>query len=149
MERLFGLPAHPLIVHFPVVAVPLLAIALFALITRPSWLDTIGPGVALFSVITAVSTFLAARSGHALTELLNSGEEITDHRTLGEQLRWIVSAQAIVAVLLVGNDRSVTFDHNHPIVRALRGLAALTSAIAIIWVIRTGHTGAEQSWGFL
>ena len=149
MERLFGLPAHPLVVHFPVVAIPLLALALFALILRPHWLDSIGPGIAIFSVVTFVSTLLATRSGEAFSELLASGDTIDDHRTLGEQLRWIVGAQAVLAILMVLNNTTGFLQREHPFYRLLTSLAAVTSVVAIVWAIRTGHTGAEQSWGFL
>ena len=149
MERIFGLPAHPLIVHFPVVAIPLMALAVIALIARPRWLDTVGPGVALFSVATAIATFLATSSGAALSELLDAGERIDVHRTLGEQLRLIVLVQAVTIVAIVTNNVTDFFQRDHPLHRVVSGLALVTSIVAVIWTIRTGHSGAEQSWGFL
>lgn len=149
MERLFGLPAHPLVVHFPVVAIPLLAIAIFALAWRPAWLDTIGVGVAVFAIATSLTTFLAARSGEALVELLNSGDGIDTHRTLGEQLKIIVAVQASAAVILVINNVTRFLDEEHPVHRVLVGIGVVSSVVALVWVVRTGHSGAEQSWGFL
>lgn len=149
MERLFGLPAHPLVVHFPVVAIPLLALAIFALVSRPRWLDTIGIGVALFAVVTSIATFLAASSGEEFVELLNAGDSIDTHRTLGEQLRIIVAVQALAVVGMVVNNVTGFFERDHLLYRVLSGLAILSSVVALVWVVRTGHSGAEQSWGFL
>lgn len=149
MERLFGLPAHPLVVHFPVVAIPVLALLIFALVSRPRWFDTIGVGVAIWAIATAITTFLAARSGKAFAELLNVGDDINVHQTLGEQLRIIVAVQAVAIVLMVINNSTSFFERDHLVYRVLSGIAVLSSVVAIVWAIRTGHSGAEQSWGFL
>lgn len=135
--------------HFPVVAIPLLALLVLGVIARPVWLKRIGPGVAIFAVVSAVSTFLAASSGEALTELLSAEERIADHRSLGNQLRFISLAQAIAVIGMVGTARESFRDKSSGLRIGVNVLAALISVISLIWVIRTGHSGASESWGFL
>ena len=38
-----GLPAHPLLVHGPIVLIPLVALSGIAMIIRPVWRITLGP----------------------------------------------------------------------------------------------------------
>lgn len=42
LENLFGLPAHPLLVHLPVVMVPIAATMALLMTIRPAWLDRFG-----------------------------------------------------------------------------------------------------------
>lgn len=147
MEMLFGLPAHPLIVHFPVVGIPLVSIAALVVVLRPQKLAEHGWLVAGFSVLTAISTILAATSGEALVDLLNNDEAISRHRELGETLRLlsIVQALAISAMWVTSKKAELP----KAVSMVLSAVAVIASVLALIWVIRTGHEGASQSWGFL
>lgn len=146
MEMLFGLPAHPLITHFPVVGIPLVSIAAIVLVVRPQKMPEYGLIVAGFGLLTAVSTILAASSGEALAELLSSEETIDRHRELGETLRLLSIAQAILIVfMVVAGKRELPNGAS----RFISVGVVVTSVLALIWVIRTGHEGASQSWGFL
>lgn len=145
MEMLFGLPAHPLVTHFPVVGVPLTSIAAIFLVLRPSKIEGHAVLVGGFSIITAISTILAVSSGEAFAELIGSGEEIDPHRQLGEALRLISVVQAsFVSTMLFLHKREVS----KAISTALSAGVVITSVLALIWVIRTGHEGASQTWGF-
>ena len=145
MEMLFGLPAHPLITHFPVVAVPLISIAAIFLVLRPSKIEGHALLVAGFSILTAISTILAASSGEAFAELVGSGDAIDKHRQLGETLRLIsvVQAVSITAMLAVHKKGA-----SKVVGAALSAAVVITSVLALIWVIRTGHEGASQTWRF-
>ena len=149
MERLFGLPAHPLIVHFPVVAIPAFAIAAFLWVVRPWDSKNASLGLAAFGFVTAISTILAASSGEALSDLLQSGDTIDRHRELGETLRLIVIVQAVAVSSAVVIARNESFGAKHPIALIIRLFAVIASVLAVIWVVRVGHEGASQSWGFL
>jgi uncharacterized membrane protein len=37
MDTLFGLPAHPLLVHIPIVLLPLAAIGVIVMLIKPAW----------------------------------------------------------------------------------------------------------------
>ncbi len=149
MEMLFGLPAHPLIIHFPIVAIPAFALAVLLWVAKP-WANTSASlGLAVFGVVTAVSTILAASSGEAFSELLSSGESINRHRELGETLRLIVILQAVAVISSVVIAANGKFGKTHSLARAFRVLSGIASVLAVIWVIRVGHEGASQTWGFL
>lgn len=148
MEMLFGLPAHPLVTHFPVVGIPLVSIAAIVLVFRPSTRETSGLGVAIFAVLTAGSSILAASSGEAFAELLSSGDEIDPHRQLGETLRIFAVLQAVSIIALVTSDRASNGGSTSTLTKVMSGLVVVSSALAVIWVIRTGHEGASQTWGF-
>src|SRR6476646_9438917 len=61
----FGLPAHPLIIHVPVVFVPILGLAVLAVALHSGWFDRFGLLVAAFSVVTLAATLLAVGAGEA------------------------------------------------------------------------------------
>ena len=145
MELLFGLPAHPLITHFPVVAVPLTSVAALYLVLRPSKIEGHAFIVGGFAIVTAISTILAASSGEAFAELIGSGESIDRHRQLGEALRLISVVQAsFISTMLVASKKEVS----KGVSVVLSAGVVITSVLALIWVIRTGHEGASQTWGF-
>ena len=148
MEMLFGLPAHPLVTHFPVVGIPLVSLAGIALVFRPTARDTIGLGVAIFGLLTAIATFVAASSGEAFAELLSSGDEINKHRQLGETLRIFAALQAVSIIALVTNHRANPSDSTAALTKVVSTAVVISSGLALIWVIRTGHEGASQTWGF-
>src|SRR3954452_24462816 len=62
----FGLPAHPLILHVPVVFVPLLGLAAIALAIRPR--ERFALPVAAFSVVTLAATLLTVGAGEAFKD---------------------------------------------------------------------------------
>src|SRR5918997_43041 len=64
LERAFGLPAHPLLVHVPLVFIPVLGLAALAVAATGRW----EVPVAGFSVLTLAATLLAACAGEAFLE---------------------------------------------------------------------------------
>lgn len=75
MDTIFDLPAHPLMVHFPVVAIPVLAILGLVMAARPRFRDNYSLPVLALAVVTVVATFMAARSGQALVDTLGLSDE--------------------------------------------------------------------------
>ena len=64
--KLFGLPAHPLLVHVPVVMVPLAALGAIAIVVRPRWRRSAGPIVLALAFVGGLGTQLAMMSGEDL-----------------------------------------------------------------------------------
>ena len=57
MDTFAGLPAHPLLVHAPVVLVPVVALLVILMIVRPQWLERFGwlaVGLAGLALVTGV-----------------------------------------------------------------------------------------------
>src|SRR3954463_12932601 len=59
----FGLPAHPLLIHAPVIFIPLLGLAAIGVAISPRFADRFALPVAVFSVVTLGATLLAVGAG--------------------------------------------------------------------------------------
>ncbi len=167
---LFGLPAHPLLLHLPVVLIPVLAIATVALMIRPTWRERYGLAIALVALLALAATVLTVGAGHAFKEAReamfsgagfsggptgeNSGLAL--HEELGDQLRIImfVFVGLIVAAVVVDTFRrhEAASDRGRTVARLGSGAAfrvglSILAVVALVWVVRTGHEGAKLAWG--
>ena len=161
MENLFGLPAHPLLVHVPVVLVPLAAIGVIAMAIRPVWLRVFGPIVAALAGIGFFGAVLAAGSGEELEEKRSAaGETISktleEHGELGETAQWI-SGLFFLAVLLwvlfawwrrrAGEEKAVAKVRKPKLVAVVLMVASvLAGAGAAVSIAAAGHNGAKAVW---
>jgi hypothetical protein len=68
IDQILGLPAHPLLVHIPVVLVPLATIGAVLVAVKVSWRRSLAVVVAVLAIGGAVGVFLATQSGEALEE---------------------------------------------------------------------------------
>lgn len=96
-----GLPAHPLIVHLPVVLVPLATIGALAMLIRPAWRRSFEVPTAVLAVVAAVATQLALMSGEQLEEDVRKSELIEKHSQIAEQARPFVFIFAALMVAVV------------------------------------------------
>jgi uncharacterized membrane protein len=87
LEELFGLPAHPLLVHMPVVIIPLAGIIAMVFAFRPAWLDRFGWGLVALAGMGAFGGILAAGSGEGLEDSSRGGEALEEHAEMGELAR--------------------------------------------------------------
>jgi hypothetical protein len=143
-ETVFGLPAHPLIVHAPVILVPLATLGVIAIVVVPRWRERYGSLVAILAVVAFLSTIAAYLSGENFEETFEGaggslGEKIEAHEALGKTMPWFGLGLAIVAVgfvLLVRRGAA----KNVILVAAV--VAVVVSGAATVQLIRTGHAGA-------
>lgn len=169
-EELFGLPAHPLLVHAPVVLVPLTVLTAVAYALVPPLRRRIGWLLVLLSLAAAATAFAATESGEEFAASLGGvNPTIAQHQEYGETLRNFAILVAVISVVLVVVDRArrsrsaLAFAEDgspHTYARARSGgmvlgavsivlsigLLALAGAAAF-YVVRAGHTGAEMVWG--
>jgi len=148
METIFDLPAHPLMVHFPAVAIPILALAAIALVFLPKARVQYRLLVIVLAVVTIVATFLAAKSGQALADGLNyPASQISDHRELGEMLRWfvlILGLSTIGMLTHVGTERGARLPAKAAV--TIKAVVLLSAVLSLVWAVRTGHEGAKSVW---
>jgi len=146
MESIFELPAHPLMVHFPVVAIPLLSLVAIVLVARPSMRSSWRWFAIGLGVVTAAATILAASSGEALAELLDSEEFVETHESLGKTLRIFVVglAGSLIALVLLARDEAAA---RRRLGAGLGAITILFALLSIVWTVRTGHEGAKLTWG--
>ena len=147
MEELFGLPAHPLIVHFPVVAIPAFTLMAFAMVISPSFRRRYGQAISLFGIVTTIATILAAQSGQAFLDTFFNPEPVDKHKSLGETLRLFVlglTLAVIASTVLIRREGS----SGKEVPAVLVSVSVLVLAIlSTVWTIRTGHEGARLTWG--
>ncbi len=165
MYALFGLPSHPLLVHIPVVLVPLGALGAIAIVARPGWRVRYGALVAIVILIGAAGAVLAAHTGEELQRQVPRSATLHDHVQAGDLARLAAVLFAGAAVAHVGFDwwlrTKAARDGGaavapHPlvahrrIISAVLGTALLLTAVAaagaMVWA---GHLGAKATWGTL
>lgn len=165
-DTLNGLPLHPLAVHAPVVLIPLAALlgVTFAVPALRAWSRW---PLALVSLGAAVAAFVSVQSGKSFKDSLQlSGplEELVErHEDLAEQLLWMISAYAALAVIAAvvagrGKGRDEASGSSHGASTARRGsLGVLTVVLSVLLVAggaavtyqtyRVGELGSEAVWG--
>lgn len=135
----FGLPAHPLLLHVPVVFVPILGIATLVASAKPR---LFGPPLAAFAVITLAATLLTVGAGEAFLETkprLEGNPMMKDHEGAGETVRFcmVFLTAALIGLLYVKHRAAAT---------TLKVLAVLFALSAAGFTVRAGHLGAKLVW---
>lgn len=156
LNTIAGLPAHPLVVHGAVVLVPVAVAGFLAIGWRAPWSRRYGLLVLGLSVAGWGLAFLAAQSGEPLEEHVRSvaaaGSQprprFGEHPELGDTtaLLSFVFAACVAAVFAL--ERWAPAIHASRLVRS--GAYVVTAAVgivALVWMVRAGHTGAQLVWG--
>ncbi len=157
-----GLPAHPLIIHVPVVLIPLSIAGALACLARPQWFGRYGILLCLISIVAMSSIFLAMRAGSALQGVLHlTGQPahlISEHSHAADILAVIFVAFTAILILtfsaeritgplgptgLVIADRILGTRGAQVTLRILLVVLALVSAYM---VFRVGDLGAKAVW---
>ncbi|MBP9053792.1 MAG: hypothetical protein KBF94_14340 [Ilumatobacteraceae bacterium] len=162
LEKLFGLPAHPLLVHIPVVLVPLAAIIAIVFAFKPAWLDRFGWGLVALSGVGALGAILAAGSGEGLEGLQNQAETAAreDHFELGETARTVaiiffVVVLAVVVLRYLAGKRAAggaeptgvwAFIGSKAGAIGIAVVLVLSASAATYTISKAGHQGAKISW---
>jgi len=155
LDSLFGLPAHPLLVHGAVVLVPLAALGTIVIAFWPAARERIGWITTGLGVVGFVFAFLAKESGESLLETVAVTAAVKSHAEMGD---W-----GLIGAFLVGGSACtlMLFDQfvkerakrNLPelsVTRPLRTLigvfAVVLSIFGTVLVINVGHSGAKATW---
>jgi hypothetical protein len=156
ISRAFGLPAHPLLLHMPVVLIPILTLIVIALAVRPVWRLQYGLAAGIFAFVTMVATILTAGAGEALKDArpvppASEGAQLEQHADLGSELRLFLIVLAVVFIVLVILERYRAHTTGGLLARpaiatVVAAVSVLVAVVAAIWVVRTGHVGAQMTW---
>lgn len=157
IDTVGGIPAHPLLVHIPVLMIPL-ALALTALAfykparTAALWGAT---GSAFAGLI---GCFLASSSGEALQNAVQRSELLHEHTEAGDMVAFF--AAPFFVVLLVALVIELSRKDALPLIKSVSlakkaSASALTAVMALSIVLGAvaswktydaGHTGAKSAW---
>jgi hypothetical protein len=152
--EVLGLPAHPLIVHVPVIIVPLAALLVVATGWRRDLRRWFMVPLVLLAVAGGIGSVLAANTGEDLEEGIEDGineaeeERIEEHEEAGDLARngalaFMVVAIGAGAVAYAGDERRGLPSWSPPVAYAV---AAVVGILAVGAMINAGHSGAEAAW---
>jgi hypothetical protein len=156
IHSLFGLPAHPLLLHVPVVSIPVLGLVLLGVAARPEWMDRYGVAIGGLAVVSLASTILTAGAGEAFRDSGEGGPGIAAHADAGETLRLVMIALTAVVLIGLALRRAAAgqglarlggLGRQAWVSPVTRASFAVLAVVALFFVIRTGHLGAERTWG--
>lgn len=154
MDEFNGLPAHPLLVHFVVVLLPLAAICALLGVLWPAARRKLGVITPILALIALIFVPLTTSAGEALEKKVPPGPLVEKHAALGDQaLIWAAPLFVFAALWwalhtrwmeskLAGLDRPVRIGVN-----VVVALVLLVFAVgSIVMVIRIGESGARAVW---
>lgn len=162
METLFGLPAHALLIHAPIVLLPIAALATVVFAIRPAWRARAHWWMVGAIGAVVVMVFMARQSGQAFEAAFDGAVDVDRHASLANTtmvltLLWFVAYAALVGAEFArrraapASVGAAGAAEPQPLPSAFTaGLAALAAVLAIaatIWLIRTGHEGTDVVWG--
>ena len=170
ITTIFGLPAHPLFVHVPIILIPLCGIGAVAMALSPAVRDRYGLLVAGLTVVAGISTQFAISSGKGLQHSVPSSAALTRHIQIAESIRPLVLLLflAIVAMLwldwrasrrttpapaaAVQSDPgpqgpgAASTGRDTALRLSVAGLAILMAVVANVRLFQIGHSGAKATW---
>ncbi len=158
LEKLFGLPAHPLLVHAPVVLVPLAGLIALVMAFKTAWLDKFGWWLVGLTGVGMIGGILAAGSGEGLESLQGEAENAAreDHFELGELARTlsIIFFLVVLAVVALrwyakkkGGDTGAWGFIRSKVGGIVAAVLLVLSAGAATWTMAAaGHQGAKLAW---
>jgi hypothetical protein len=157
MNEIFGVPAHPLFVHAPVVLIPLALLCTLLMAVVPKLRKSLLIPTATIGAAGAGGAILAAQAGEWLQERVPESQLVRDHAQFGEMTR--NTAILFAGALFVWALRQSVTEHerfsNIPFrklltpswvaVAAMSG-ALLFGAASTYFTVRAGHTGGKAAW---
>lgn len=149
IEELFGLPAHPLVVHGAVVLLPLAAVATLVCAALPRARRHYAPVALGVALVATLAVGLAQGSGEELEDKVDETELVEEHTEQGERvLPWAIGvsvvAAAVAAVPMVARRRPTL--PARAVTSVVVVLSLIVGAGAIWTVVEVGHSGAKATW---
>jgi hypothetical protein len=165
----YGIPAHPLVVHAVVVLLPLATLGGLVIALRASWRRRFGLAVLLVAAAGIGAVPAAKLTGEQLQAALQAGlppgqqldPAVQTHAALGDDLLpfALVFGVALLLLLIAGRladrergaaqsaeaDAQVTTTWRRVAVVAA-ALVAFTGVAATVQVVRIGHSGSAAVW---
>lgn len=150
LESLFGLPAHPLVVHAAVVLLPLAAVATIVVALVPRARRHYAPVALGLALAATVAVGLAQGSGEELEDRVDETALVEEHTEKGEQvLPWAVLTLLVSGAVVAAGplQRRLGEKVKPAVVTGVLTAGALVAGIgATATVIDVGHSGAKATW---
>ncbi len=156
ITKFAGLPAHPLLVHIPVVLLPLVALGAVAMALSARVCDRLGWTILGLAIVAGLSTQLAVGSGQALRDHVPRSSALDRHVSIADSIRPLALLLFLVALAVMLLDRRARgawpLPRRSPAALpswAHLGLIVATIALAALTTVRLyqiGHSGAKATW---
>jgi hypothetical protein len=152
ISKLFGLPAHPLLVHIPIVLIPLVSVGAIALAVVPSWRPRFGWVLAALAAAALVGVQLAIGSGEGLQEHVDKSRFLDRHIDMADSLRPLALVLFLLVLGLVAVDAyrrrpdASRADMARKVMPVVSVLLVLASVFSTVRLAQIGHNGAKASW---
>lgn len=139
--EVFGLPLHPLAVHFAVVLFPIALLILLIVLFVPALRRRFTFWAAALVTATTPTIVLAQQSGLALSNALYIPNP---HAVLGTILTPLALGTAVLALVL-----GFSIWKSWPLLaqRILGFLVVVLAIAAIVLTVIVGHSGSAATWG--
>jgi uncharacterized membrane protein len=167
VNTIFGVPAHPLLVHIPVVLLPLAALGVVVMAIKPSWHERVRWAVLAIGTVGTIGAVLAADAGESFEQRIEAveGRQAArtwhDHAEQGDTARTfaLLFLGALIVYVAVPwwlarrARRSSAEQPTSPLPSALRGiriggaaLALVAGTACVVTIVQAGHSGADAVW---
>lgn len=149
VEELFGLPAHPLLVHAAVVLLPLAVLATLVCAAVPRARRAYAPVALGLAIAALLAVGFAQGSGEKLERKVDETELVEEHTEQGEHvLPWalavVVAAGAVAAIPVLARRRP---SWPARAVTAVTVAVSLVAGVGAVWtLVDVGHSGAKATW---
>jgi uncharacterized membrane protein len=162
IDDLFGLPAHPLFVHIPIVMIPLAALGMLIMAFVPQTRARLGWPVVILAGLATFFAWMAKGSGEELERRVEADPLLAHHTALGDTMYLValvffvfVTAFVIVdrrsAASAAEGDQAVPATGRRtaggPVLVALTVVAVLAGGAATARIVQVGHAGSRVTWG--
>jgi hypothetical protein len=149
LQSLFGLPAHPLVVHAAVVLLPLAALGTLITACVPRLRQHYALLAFAIALVATGAVAAAQGSGESLKERVTETQLVEDHAEQGSTvLPWAIGVTVVAAgVAAAGELHRRRPELSASRVTAVLVVAALVTCVGATWtVIDVGHSGAKATW---
>jgi uncharacterized membrane protein len=160
MDTFFGLPAHPLLVHVPIVLLPVAVVGVVVMVIKPAWHQRYRWAVLALGFVGALGAILAAEAGDSLEERLTAQQGAAaarqwhDHAEAGETARlfavifFVVLAVYVLVPWYLERRRTHDRPSTQPrFVALLLAIVALAASVGtVVTVVQAGHSGSKSVW---
>ena len=149
IEELFGLPAHPLVVHAAVVLLPLAAVVTLLAAAVPRLRRHYAPAALLLALAATAAVGVAQGSGESLEERVDETELVEEHTEQGETvLPWAIGVTVAAAAVTAAPFAARRWpDRSARTVTAVLVVVSLAVGVgAVVTITDVGHSGAKATW---
>jgi hypothetical protein len=157
LDSLFGLPAHPLVVHAAVVLIPLSAIGVCVIAFWPAARRRIGWIVLGLAFVAMFSGWLAKESGEGLEETVKETKAVEEHVEMGDSGAIagglvFLGAAGVMAVDVLERRRASQSGAAEG-AGSTKVLGVVVGVVAVLFavggaarIVQIGHSGAKATW---